>query len=275
MAFAEQPISVLVLAVKRSGTIDALAERAGTSHKCLAPIAGRPLIEHVLTALDAAPQVATVIVSIDDVDALSHLPAVKALDAQGRLRIAHAQPNLADSIIRAAEGARFPLLITTADNALFTPAALATMVETVRATGAEIAAAFARKHAVLAAHPEGQRRFYVFADDAYSNCNCYWIGSREALSAADIFRSGGQFSKHPMRIAQAFGLINLIRFRLGIGTLESAFARFSKRLRKRLRPVIFEDGSLAIDVDNERTYRVVEQILQARAGKQAPLASAA
>lgn len=265
MASADPSLSVLVLAGRRAGALDPLAERAGTSHKCLVPIGGRPLIEHVLLALDAAPDVAAVIVSIDDLGVLDHLPAVQALRAQGRLRVTPAQPNLADSILVAAEEARFPLLVTTADNVLFTPEALAAMASEVRRTGAEIAAAFARKDAVLAAHPDGQRRFYAFADDAYSNCNCYWIGSREALSAANIFRSGGQFSKHPMRIAQAFGLLNLIRFRLGIGSLDAAFARFSRRLGKRLRPVIFADGSLAIDVDNERTYRVVEQILARRA----------
>jgi len=265
MASADPSLSVLVLAGRRAGALDPLAERAGTSHKCLVPIGGRPLIEHVLLALDAAPDVAAVIVSIDDLGVLDHLPAVQALRAQGRLRVTPAQPNLADSILVAAEEARFPLLVTTADNVLFTPEALAAMASEVRRTGAEIAAAFARKDAVLAAHPDGQRRFYAFADDAYSNCNCYWIGSREALSAANIFRSGGQFSNHPMRIAQAFGLLNLIRFRLGIGSLDAAFARFSRRLGKRLRPVIFADGSLAIDVDNERTYRVVEQILARRA----------
>ncbi|WP_157216340.1 NTP transferase domain-containing protein [Flavisphingomonas formosensis] len=265
MASAETPITVLVLAGKRGGTLDPLAERAGTTHKCLVPVGGKPLIEHLLATLDAAPEATMVIVSIDDVGVLDHLPTIRSLKAQGRLRITQAQPNLADSIFVAAEDARFPLLITTADNALFTHAALSTMAARVRETGAEIAAAFARKDAVLAAHPEGQRRFYAFADDGYSNCNCYWIDSRDALSAANIFRSGGQFSKHPMRIAQAFGILNLIRFRLGIGTLENAFARFSKRLRKRMRPVIFDDGSLAIDVDNERTYRVVETIMAQRA----------
>ena len=51
-----------------------------------------------------------------------------------------------------------------------------------------------------------------------------------------------------MRIIGAFGLLNLIRFRFGIGTLGQAFARFSRRFRMVIAPVILSDGAVAIDV---------------------------
>jgi molybdopterin-guanine dinucleotide biosynthesis protein A len=256
-------ITALVLAGKRSEVPDPLAVRFGVSHKCLVPIGGRPLIEHVLSTLSEAPVVRTIIVSIDDVDALAGSELVSRLSHSGKLRIVPARDNLAGSVIAASAATRhWPMLITTADNVLFTADALAAMIEGTE--GADVAAAFATRDAVLAAHPEGQRRFYQFSDDAYSNCNCYWIASATALKAANIFREGGQFSKHPMRIARAFGLVNLIRFRLGMGSLAESFDRFSRRLGLRMRPVIFDDGSLAIDVDNDRTYAVAESLMLAR-----------
>jgi molybdopterin-guanine dinucleotide biosynthesis protein A len=256
-------ITVLVLAAQRNGEPGALADRFGVSHKCLVPIGGRPLIEHVLLTLSASPVVSQILISIENVDALAGNAMVTHLSESGKLRVIAAQDNIAGSVIGAAEAVQqWPLLITTADNVLFTGDAILKMVQ---ATGnADIAAAFARKDSVLAAHSEGQRRFYQFADDAYSNCNCYWIGSEKALGAANIFREGGQFSKHPMRIARAFGLLNLIRFRLGLGTLEQSFGRFSRRLGLRMKSVIFDDGALAIDVDNDRTYAVAEALLLAR-----------
>lgn len=257
-------VTVLVLAAQRDGAIDPLAARFGATHKCIVPIAGQPLIAHVLTALAAAPEIARIIISIDTPSVLESVPIVGQLAAQGRLCTVVSRPNLAESVIAAAEEAQFPLLITTADNALLTPAAIATMAREMGVSGAAIGAAFARKEAILAAHPDGQRRFYEFADGGYSNCNCYWIADRNALRAADIFREGGQFAKHPLRIASAFGILNLIRFRLGIGTLKIALARFSRRLGLALRPVVFPDGRLAIDVDNERTYAIVAQFLQER-----------
>lgn len=256
-------ITALVLAGRRCAAPDPLAARFGVSHKCLAPIAGTPLIEHVLGTLAASPVVSRILVSIDDVEALRGSDLVSGLVEGGVLAIVQARDNIAASVIDASSSVEhWPLLITTADNVLFTGDAILKMVQAV--DGADIAAAFARKGAILAAHPEGQRRFYQFADDAYSNCNCYWIASAAALGAADIFREGGQFSKHPMRIARAFGLLNLVRFRLGIGSLEQSFERFSRRFGVSMRPVIFDDGSLAIDVDNDRTYKVAEQLLLAR-----------
>lgn len=117
---------------------------------------------------------------------------------------------------------------------------------------------------MIAAHPDGQRRFYRFRGGEYSNCNTYVLGSREALKAAEVFRGGGQFAKFPMRIVKAFGLLNLIRFRYGLATLDGAFRGFSRRFGLTIRPVLVSDGALAIDVDNERTLHVAETILGER-----------
>lgn len=67
-----------------------------------------------------------------------------------------------------------------------------------------------------------------------------------------------------MRIIGAFGLLNLIRFRFGIGTLGQAFARFSRRFRMVIAPVILSDGAVAIDVDNARSHGVASELLERR-----------
>ena len=260
---ADSQITALVLAGRREGAIDPLATAFGVEDKCLVPIAGQPLIVHVLRALSASPLVSRIIVSINDPNLLADLPIARELERAGRLVPMKAKYNLAESIFAAAEGIDFPLLITTADNVLFTQHAVAEMQDQAQHERADAAVAFSRRDNILAAHPNGQRRFYKFADDAYSNCNCYWIRDADALSAAEVFRSGGQFSKHPMRIANAFGILNLVRFRLGLGSLANAFERFSRRLGLELRPVIFADGALAIDVDNLRTHLIAEELLLA------------
>ena len=255
-------ITALVLAAQRNGVPGALADRFGVTHKCLVPFCGRPLIEHVLETLSRAAVVSEIIVSIEAPEVLTDNALVAGLIRDRRLKVVRSMDTLTGSVVAAAAGSQFPMMITTADNALFTEDALAAMIE--GAGDADVAVAFARKGAVLATHPEAQRRFYEFADDGYSNCNCYWLGSAKALHAAGIFREGGQFAKHPMRFARAFGFLNLILFRIGVGSLEQTFARFSRRLRLTMRPVIFDDGTLAVDVDNDRTYAVAETLMLAR-----------
>jgi len=257
--------TALVLAGKRDGATDPLALEAGVTHKCLVPVAGQPMLLHVIDTLAASEHVGQIRVAIEEPAVLDGLPQLRDLIAAGRLMPVAARPNLVDSVLAAAEGAPFPLLITTADNVLLTPPAVADMLQGCKAQGADAAVAFTRRYSVLAAHPEGQRKFYCFAEDSYSNCNTYWLKDSEALAAAETFRSGGQFVKHPMRIIGAFGLLNLIRFRFGIGTLAETFARFSRRFRMTIAPVILSDGAVAIDVDNARSHGVATELLERRA----------
>jgi len=259
---ATRPVTAIVLAGRRDGQVDPLAAAAGLTDKCLVPIVGQPMIAHVLGALDAAPQIARIVVSVNEPGLLDDVAEVRSMVASGKLHVSSAQDNLVDSVLDAVAGERFPILITTADNVLLTPGAIAEFVA--GAIEADVAVAFARRDSVLAAHPSGQRRFYKFSDDSYSNCNTYWIGSGEALEVAEVFRSGGQFAKHPLRIVEAFGLINLLRFHYGIGSLGAAFMRFSRRFRLDMKAVILSDGAVAIDVDNERTRDVAETILMSR-----------
>ena len=257
-------LSALLLAGKRDGALDPLAAAANVSHKCLVDVGGRPMLAHPIETLAASPSVGKIYVSIDDPSVLDAIPLIGRLRGEGRLEVVGARHNLVDSVMAAASAAQFPLLITTADNVLLTPFAVEEFDAQARRAGADAAVAFARRESVLAAHPDGQRRFYNFACGAYSNCNLYWLGTGRALSAAEVFRSGGQFAKHPGRIVSAFGLINLLRFRFGIGTLEGGFARFSRRLGLTISPVVIADGQVAIDVDNQRTRAVVEEILVRR-----------
>lgn len=252
-------LTALLLAGKRNGALDALAAGDNVSHKCLVKVAGRTMIGYPLEALSKTPGVGRIMISIDEPEVLAGVAEVEALRGEGRLHLVEARRNLVDSLAAAAGAADFPVLITTADNVLMSPEAVAEFAS--QARGADAAAAFARRESVLAAHPDGQRKFYRFKGGEYSNCNMYWMGNARALAAAEVFRTGGQFAKHPKRILGAFGWFNLLLFRLGLLSLDGAFARFSRRFRLDIRPVVIADGKVAIDVDNPRTKTVAEEIL--------------
>ncbi|MEE4288665.1 MAG: hypothetical protein V2J14_04790, partial [Erythrobacter sp.] len=214
----------------------------------------------------ACPEVAAIRIVAHEPDEIAALPQVASLIEQGRLAFAEGRFNIVDSVFSGAEGADFPLLITTADNCLVTPEGYSEFIAKCLAADAGGAAGLASRENVQKADPIGQKRFYEFRDGGYSNCNMYWIGSREALSAAEIMREGGQFVKFPRRIIKAFGLINLIRFKLGSGSKEKLFEQVSKRFGFKLVPIELSDGHYAIDVDNERTLNVTEKILKRREG---------
>lgn len=258
---ADQGFTIIVLAAQRGGRLDPLAAEAGVTHKCLVPIGGRPLLAHVLGALAEVGNVASVRISVE-AGAEERLRPI-ALASGLPVTFMVAADNIADSVYAAAQGADGPVVVTTADNVLLTPAAVRELAARLIA-GDDAVVALARKEDVLFAHPQGQRRFYKFRDGEFSNCNLYGL-SRRGLGLAETFREGGQFAKNPMRIARAFGLINLVILRFGLVTLAGAMKRLGRRFGVRASALVLADGAHAIDVDNQRTYDIAAELLDRRA----------
>jgi len=255
--------TVIVLAAQRAGVVNPLAERAGVSHKCVVPIDGKPLIVHVMDALAQVSPPPKVRISVEP-EIHEELTALFAPYAARGLEIDFiaSSSNIAQSVLIAAEGLTGPIVITTADNVLLTPDA----VNDVRRELAEadVVACLARDVAVRAVHPDAQRNFYKFRDGGYANCNLYGVAGPNAFAAVEVFREGGQFQKNPKRLITAFGLLNILLVRFGLVTLAGAMKLASRRFRLKFRALVFEDGTAAVDVDNERTYGIAEMVLKRR-----------
>ena len=258
---------LLILAGKRHGRLDPLAADAGGSHKCRVPICGKALLQWVLEATIPAFPDTKVLISIHDTAVIANLPGVLELQASGRLMITQAQAGIVESVEHAAAQAgesAWPMLITTADNVLVTAELMRDFHAQAVAGDGDAVIVLATREVIHAAHPEGQRRFYEFADAAISNCNLFWLRDASALKAAEAFRQGGQFIKTKGRIAKAFGVVNLVRFRLGWWKLDTAFRAMSRRFGVRVVPHMVDDGAYAVDVDNPRTYAIAEILLKQR-----------
>lgn len=252
--------TVIVLAAQRAGQLDPLAAEAGVSHKCLVPIAGKPLLMHVLAALAETEGIARIRIAVEQKAAEKLAALVEGLDVL--VEFSAAADNIADSVYAAAHDVSGPVVVTTADNVLLTEGAVRA-VSGKLLSGRDAVVAFARKESVLAAHPEGQRRFYKFSDGEYSNCNLYGLSQR-GLRLAEAFRGGGQFAHNPMRITTAVGFLNAFLVRSGLITLDRAMQRLGSRFGVTAEAVILADGAHAVDVDNERTYEVAAELLKSR-----------
>jgi CTP:molybdopterin cytidylyltransferase MocA len=265
-----EPLTVAILAAQRVGIVNPIAARFGVSHKCLAPICGRPLIAWVIDTVAATPGVARVRIAIE-ADGRAGVDSLTApLRAAGiAVDYVDAADNLADSVRACADGVSGPLILTTADNVNLSVAAMQQAASAL-AEGAEVIFSLARREDVLAARGEVDGPAfahvgpYKFRDGRFSNCNLYALNGGGALVAAEMFREGGQFSKQRGRLIRAVGLFNVGLYLAGMLTLGSAARRLSRRFGVQIRPVVFADGAQAIDVDNDKTYAHSERILSAR-----------
>lgn len=263
------PVTVIVLAAQRTGVVNPLAVRAGVSHKCLAPICGRPLIEHVLETLTTLDDIAAIRVVLEpegqsDVDAVIEPFRTRGIP----IDLVDSDENIVESVHKAARDDEGPFIVTTADNVLLTHAGFNEVRAAMQSCDGVIGVT--TRERVRAVHERGQRGFYELKEAGYANCNLYGLASQKALRAAEIFREGGQFQSNKDRMIRAFGLWNIILMRFKLTTLEQGLARLGRRFDLKLRPVVFEDGELAIDVDNERTYAICEWVLGGRLGMDIP-----
>lgn len=272
----DAPVRVIVLAGGKANA-DPLAKAFGASHRGLIPLAGRPLIAHVLQTAALHPAVESLAVSVEATAFDDLFDVLSLLPGRGIVKLVEAKSNLAESVIAAAEGWDGPLLITTADHALLSGNSIDVLINALRQQSSSdparpsAAIGMVSREAVLATDPDGFHQFHHFSDGDYASCNLYAVSGQNALHAADLFRGGGRFAGNPWRVLRAFGIGSLLLWLMRSTSLQDAMFRVSKRLGLRVIPVMLNDGKQALDVDDARTYTLAEELLQRNTVHSKPL----
>jgi CTP:molybdopterin cytidylyltransferase MocA len=246
------------------GVDDPVAAACGLSHKALAPIEGRPMIEHVLDAVAATPAIDRIIAVIERPEILADLPAARRLLDAGRLRIAIARPSPSQSVLAALDGeAPFPVLLTTADHPLLTPAMIAELVDGVP-RAADVGVLVARDSVIRRGYPETRRTYLRFADAAVSGCNLFVLATPGARRAVELWRRLEDDRKRPWRMARSLGPTVLVRFVLRRLTLSGAAAALGRRAGVRAAVVESRFAEAAIDVDKPEDLVLARRIFAER-----------
>ncbi len=256
------PFTALVLAADR-GPDDPVSRAAGVAHKCLAPVAGKAMLERVVTALAASAQVGRIAVSLRDTALLAQLPALAPLVAEGRLTALQAAGSPSRSVLQAVRdlGEAFPLLVTTADHALLTTEMVDHFGAASRASGAAVTAGLTASAELLARYPQSKRTYLTFKDERYSGSNLFALMGPAALALPELWLRVEQQRKQPWRIAAVFGPVLLLGYLLRRFSLDEAMARVSARLGVGVAAVKMPFAEAAIDVDKPEDLALVEEIL--------------
>ncbi|MEN3950269.1 NTP transferase domain-containing protein [Iodidimonas sp. SYSU 1G8] len=264
----------LIMAANRKGGANPVAEQAGVSHKCLTQLAGITMIERVLRVIRSSGRFHRLIVSIEDSNLFENIPYICQLVESGQLEIIESKETLEGSAIAVASRlaeADYPLFITTADNVLHTEGVISGFIDEAHASGVDVAFALTPRSVVESAYPsEAPTIGYLkFADGDHSNCNVYYLRDSGALRAVKVMRYGGQFRSHPWRILRAVGLGTLIRYKLGLLTLEDLLKRLRNLFNLSIGIIIIRMAEAPIDVDGSESLVLAERILSLREARNA------
>lgn len=254
-----QPIDTLVLAGSRPGPDPLLAD-TGLASKALLPIAGTPMLAHVLGALQAAPEIGAITVAAQDTAALSRDPAIAA--QAKAVRWQNSPGSIADAVRGAVGRSSGPVLVTTADNVLLTPAMIAQFVR--EAATSDVAVGLVERRAILAAGHSTRRTWLKFRAGRWSGANLFYLGGVQVLPLVEFWRSLEQDRKKGMKIVGAFGPLTLLGALLRLIDIHAFARRVAGRFGLSGTVVAMAAAEACIDADKPSDIPVIEAILAQR-----------
>jgi GTP:adenosylcobinamide-phosphate guanylyltransferase len=250
----------LILAAGR-GPDDPMAKTYGVSQKCILPANGVPMLKRVVDTLRASKSITAISVSIESpvvVETTLH-------EKKTSLTVVKSEDSAPLSVIIAiSRNPVYPFLITTADHALLTPEMVEYFCTEATSNGADFSAGLARAEIVHAAYPQSIRTFFKLGPDSVSGCNLFSVQNEKGLRVLERWKYLEAVRKRPWRLVAAFGPLALIRFALGMLSLDEAFKIVSERLSMVIKPVLMPFAEAAIDVDKPSDLELAEEILKRR-----------
>jgi GTP:adenosylcobinamide-phosphate guanylyltransferase len=238
-----------------------MAKAYGVTHKCALPVNGVPMLQRVVDALRQSRSVAAISISIED-PAIVHATLAKVDPGISIIPSERSAP--LSAIVAISKHEAFPVLLTTADHALLTPAMIDHFCGEAGQNGADFSAGLARAETVLAAYPQSVRTFFRLGKDRVSGCNLFAVNNENGLRILEKWQYLEQSRKKPWRLVAAFGWLALLRFALGLLSLDGAFRIISTRLGLVAKPILLPFAEAAIDVDKPSDLALAEEILKRR-----------
>ena len=265
MSDASQGWTALVLAGQRPG-IDPMAAHFDADMKALIPVAGELMLNRVLMALLDAPQVARIVVlAQNSLELRAHRDLAWAVK-EPKITFRVSGPTISGSVLGAVEDPAIdlPLLVTTADNVMLTPA---TVAEFIAGAGAgDVSVAFVERGNLEAAVGPNKRTWLTFEGGAFTGANLFALTGAGATNALTFWEKVEADRKSELRLAAHFGPVLMVKLLLRRMTLTLALAAAGAKLGAVAAPVVLSDGRMGVDVDKPEDHSLAERLLGAARG---------
>jgi CTP:molybdopterin cytidylyltransferase MocA len=254
--------TAILLAGQRPG-VDPLAQAFGEEWKALIRIDGEAMLSRVAKTLLASPSIARVLV-VAQRPQLLFVGDCAWLAREPRVATAISTSGIAISVAALAgtDAAPWPVLVTTADHPLLTPAMVQAAIAGVRE--ADVGVGVVSSSTLLAAYPDNRRTWLKFAGGDWTGANLFALASIKAMPALMAWSEVERDRKKALKLIWHFGPLLAIRAVTRTITLAAALAKAGHRLGARVVPIDLPFAEAGIDVDKPSDHELAEAILRAR-----------
>jgi GTP:adenosylcobinamide-phosphate guanylyltransferase len=255
--------TALVLAGQRPG-IDPVAAHFGLEAKALVPVAGEVMLGRVLMALADTPQVARIIVLAQNAPELLRHPDLAWAAAEPRITARVSGRTISGSVLSAIDDPAIglPVLVTTADNVMLTPATVTEFIA--GADTSDVSVAMVERARLEAAVGPNKRTWLTFKGGAYTGANLFALSAPAARNALTFWERVEQDRKSVLRLAAHFGPVLMMKLLLRRMTVHQALTAAGAKLGASAAPVLLSDGRMGVDVDKLEDHALAERLLAAR-----------
>lgn len=244
-------MNVVILAGERPGG-DPLAIAEGVANKTQIVIEGQPMLAYVLAAVRGFTPAATIYL------------CGQAADVARDVAVIAPAATPCTSVLRVLETVSLPMLITTADHPLLTPALLNEFYTKAASRTADVCVGMVTLARVMQHYPESRRTRLRFKGGSVSGANLFLLRNDKARPLIDFWRQMEANRKSPLRMLRVLGITPVLRYALGRLSLADVVAIVEARTGTRIAPILLDDPQAAIDVDRAEDLALVRSILQTR-----------
>ena len=261
-------MDAIVLAGGSVSPDDPLAEHAPDGVKCLTEVAGKPLVQWTLDALDATAGIERVVVVGLPHDApLTSRRQLLRLPAEGDM-IASIQA-AADMLTRAGDGPAGTAdgghaLVVAGDAPLIDARVLRWAVDQVRERDPDVALCAVDRPVMEARFPGSKRTYVRLADHELCGGDVAAVRLSVVRTGSDVPQRLSQARKQPWRIALVIGPGTLLALLLRRLRLAEAERRIGRRLGLRAAVLVCPYAEVAMDVDKPAQLALARAALEAR-----------
>ncbi len=219
-------------------------------------IAGKPMLDYVLAALQQVPAIDRIVV-VGAETALS--PELRG----GPVTVISPGQSLIDSLtngLNAISGDQ-PVLVSTSDIPLLTREAVEDFLDRCRKLDADIYYSCVAKELNEAKYPGVRRTYVKLAEGTFTGGNLALIRPRAARQSQALLQKAASLRKKPWQLCQMLGwnyLIKLVTGRLSIPEIEE---RVSRMLQLKVVGVVSPYPEVGIDVDKPSDLKLAAKVL--------------
>lgn len=255
--------TALVLAGQRPG-IDPLAAHFELQAKALIPVAGEVMLGRVLMALADTPEVSRIVVLAQNTLELRAHPDLAWAVGEPRIAFRVSGRTISGSVLATLDDldTALPVLVTTADNVMLTPATVSAFIADAGAS--DVAVALVERSRLEAAAGPNKRTWLKFKGGAYTGANLFALNTPAARNALTFWEGVEQDRKSVLRLAAHFGPALMVKLLTRRMTVQQALAAAGEKLGAGVAPVLLDDGRMGVDVDKLEDHALAERLLASR-----------